>query len=73
MEAGQVSLNPKYPDITVRLSQINGNAYSIIAAVTDALRRDGVGRDQIQAYKTEAMSGDYDNLLMTTMRWVETR
>jgi hypothetical protein len=68
-----MSLNPKFPNTTVRLSQLDGNAYSIMSAVTNALRRDGVDKDQVEAYKTEAMSGDYDNLLRTTMRWVEVR
>jgi hypothetical protein len=68
-----MSLNPKFPNTTVRLSKLDGNAYSIMSAVTNALRRDGVDKDQVEAYKTEAMSGDYDNLLRTTMRWVEVR
>jgi len=60
---------PLYPEVTVELSGVDGNAMSIIAAVTRALRRAGHG-SQISEFTKEAMSGDYDNVIRTAMRWV---
>jgi len=63
--------NPKYPDVEVQLVGEDGNAFSIMGRVTKALRKAGVAQNEIDAYREEATSGDYDNLLQTTMRWVE--
>jgi hypothetical protein len=60
----------KYPEITVNLSDVDGNAFSIMGAVRKALRRGGVPREEIEQYLAESTSGDYSNLLMTTTRWV---
>jgi hypothetical protein len=60
----------KYPDIDVQLSGEDGNAMSIIARVRKALRRADVPDEEINKFSEEAMSGDYDNVLQTAMRWV---
>lgn len=60
----------KYPNIEVQLTGKDGNAYAIMGAVEGALRRAGVPAEEIEEYKEESMSGDYDNLLVTAMRWV---
>lgn len=60
----------RYPDICVNLIGRDGNAFAIMGAVRLALRRGGISRDEIAEYTTEAMSGDYDHLLATTMHWV---
>jgi len=60
----------KYPNIIVDLSRVDGNAFSIMGVVTRAMKTNGVPTKEIEAYRTEAMSGSYDNLLATTMRWV---
>lgn len=57
-------------DIKVELIGQDGNAFAIMGAVTKALRRGG-HEDLIDAYRKEAMSGDYDNLLAVTMEYVE--
>lgn len=59
----------KFPDVTVKLVGEDGNALVIIGKVTRALRRAGYG-DEVDAYRYEALSGDYDNLLHVTMQWV---
>jgi hypothetical protein len=59
-----------YPDIEVQLTGEDGNAFFIIGRVTKALRRAGVENDMIESFTNEAMSGDYDNVLTTSMRWV---
>lgn len=60
----------RYPDIQVELTGQNGNALVLISAVSRALRRGGVSNSEISEFATEAMSGDYDNVLRTCMRWV---
>jgi hypothetical protein len=39
--------------------------------VSTALRRHGVSAEEITKYRAESTSGDYDNLLVTAMRWVD--
>ena len=64
-------VSTRYPDITVQLTGRDGNAMMVIGAVTRGLRRAGVEYSEIQAFCEEAMSGDYDNVLATAMRWVD--
>lgn len=61
---------PRYPDIEVQLTGIDVNAFVIIGTVRRRLREAGVSREEIQQFCDEAMSGDYDYLLRTCMRWV---
>lgn len=60
----------KYPDVEVRLTGGDGNAFVVIGAVSKALRRAGHG-DQVAQFRQEATAGDYDNVLRTAMRWVQ--
>jgi hypothetical protein len=60
----------KYPEVTVQLTGEDGNAYEIMGRVSTALRRADVSTEEIDEYYKESMSGDYDNLLRTAMRWV---
>ena len=62
--------DPKYPDVMVKLSGRNSNAFFIIGRVSGALKRAGVPADEVKQFSDEAMSGDYDNVLRTCMRWV---
>ena len=59
-----------FPDINVRLTGSDGNAFAIIAKVRKALKRNNVPAGQIAEFSEEAMSGDYDHLLQTCMQWV---
>lgn len=61
---------PKYPEIVVTLLGEDGNAFAIMGAVKKALRRNGVSDEEIAQYSTESMSGDYNNLIQTAMKWV---
>jgi hypothetical protein len=63
-------MDPKYPDVQVQLSGEDGNAFFIIGRVRAALRRAGVESKECDEFSNEAMSGDYDNVLQTAMRWV---
>lgn len=62
---------PRYPNIRVQLAGQDGNAFSIIGRTRVALRRGGASPDAIEKFVEEAMSGDYNHLLQTVMRWVE--
>lgn len=62
-------MKPKYPEIEVSLIGEDSNAFHIMGLVTNALKRAG-HRDQVEAFRDEAMSGDFDNLIQTCMKWV---
>jgi hypothetical protein len=65
-------LEPKHPDITVKLVGEDGNAFAILGRCQQAARRAGLPKTEIDAFIAEATAGDYDNLLQTCMRWFET-
>jgi hypothetical protein len=62
---------PKYPHISVKLTGEDGNAFLIMGKVKSALSRNDVPQEQIGEYLSESMSGDYNNLLVTAMKWVD--
>lgn len=61
----------KYPDVHVQLTGQDGNAFAIMGAVKQALRKNGVSAEEIAAYMEDSMSGDYDHLLQVAMKWVD--
>ena len=61
---------PKYPNVVVQLTGNDGNAFTILATVQNALKRAKVEKSEIDAYFTESTAGDYDHLLRTAMEWV---
>ncbi len=63
-------MTPKHPEIVVRLTGEDGNAFAILGAVLRAMRRAGVPAAERDAFTAEATASDYDHLLATTMRWV---
>lgn len=63
-------MTPKYPDIEVQLTGEDGNAFAILGKVNRAMRKANIPKQEIDNYMKEAMSNDYDNLLQTTMKWV---
>lgn len=66
-----MSNDVKYPEVTVQLSGEDGNAFSIVSKVRTALRRGGVSPEEQQEFFDEALSGNYDHVLQTCMRWVD--
>jgi hypothetical protein len=64
-------MTPKYPDITVTLTGHDGNAFAVLGRCRQAALDAGLSEDEIAAFMTEAMAGDYDHLLQTAMRWFE--
>lgn len=63
-------MSTKY-DIEVELVGHDGNAMSIIAEVSSALKRNDVPIEEVREFQNEAMSGDYNHLLRTAMSWVK--
>jgi hypothetical protein len=61
---------PLYPEIEVRLSGADGNAFAVLGAVSKALRRQA-SPEAAEAFLAEATAGDYDALLATAFRYVE--
>ena len=60
----------KYPKIKVKLTGRDSNAFVMIGAVSVALRRGGVPNAEIDTFRKEATSGDYNKVLATIMEWV---
>lgn len=61
----------KFPNVKAKIVGGDGNAYAILGAVTTAMRRAGIEAEAIEAYKADAMSGDYDHLLRVSMSTVD--
>lgn len=59
----------KYPNVRVKLSGEDGNAFFILGRCTTAARSAAVSKKEIDAFLAEAKSGDYDHLLQTCMKW----
>ena len=57
----------------VQLIGQDGNAFAIMGKIQQALRRGGADKQYIDQYMNEAMSGNYDNLLVVSMKYVDVR
>lgn len=57
----------------VKLTGTDGNAFALMGRCKEAGRKAKYSNEQIQAFLTEAMSGDYDHLLQTCCSWFEVR
>jgi hypothetical protein len=64
------TLDIKYPDVEVQLVGASGNAGAIVGEVARALKNYGVSREEVEEFRMDAYSGDYNYLLQTAMRWV---
>jgi hypothetical protein len=62
-------MNPKYPEVEVHLCGEDGNAYSILSRCNRAAREADVSQEERDTFMKEAMSGDYDHLLQTCIKW----
>ena len=59
----------KHPDINIPLVGQDGNAFAILGRVKRIMRRAGLPDSEWEAFHAEATSGNYDNLLLTVMKW----
>ena len=60
----------KYPNVVVKLTGNDGNAFMIMGNVQKAMQKARISQDEIKEYVDEAMAGDYNHLLQVTMRTV---
>ena len=63
-------MEPLYPSIEVQLSGQDGNAFAILGRMERALRHEGLSKERIAEFHSEATASDYDHLLRTCARWV---
>jgi hypothetical protein len=63
-------MSVKYPHVEVQLVGQDGNAFAVMARVSQAMRRAKVPKEEIDKFFEECKSGDYDHLLRTCMEWV---
>jgi hypothetical protein len=66
-------METKYPNITVKLVGQDGNAFNILGLVIKGMKKAKLTQEQIDEFKKEAMSGDYDNLLITCTKYVKVK
>jgi hypothetical protein len=59
----------KYPDITVKIIGVNGNAFNILGICTTAMRKHRLPQSEIDNFMSEATHGDYNHLLCVVMNW----
>jgi len=65
---------PKYKvTVGIDFDGPDGNAFAIMAKVKRALQNAGASKEEITQYTMDSMSGDYDNLVATTRKWVTVR
>lgn len=62
---------PKYPEIIVKLTDEDGNAFAVLGRSRKAAEDAGLSNEEIDVFMKEATAGDYKNLLQTVMRWFE--
>lgn len=65
---------PKHPGVHVQLTGKDGNAFAIIARCSEAARKAGVPKAEIDRFCEGAMDcEDYDSLLRHTIKWFDVR
>ena len=57
-------------DVDVQLTGTDGNAFALMARVTQGIREGGGTKADESEFMKEAMSSDYNHLLRTCMEWV---
>jgi hypothetical protein len=66
-----MTTRPRHPEISVQLDGEDGNSFDILGRCLKAMRGAGLGKEETDAFRAEAMSGDYDHLLQTCMDWFD--
>lgn len=66
----------KKPEVSFTMAELSGvgpggNAFALMGKVTSALRDAKYHKDEIERFRKEATSGDFENLIETIERWVE--
>lgn len=56
---------------TIDLGNIDGNALSLIGTAVKGLKKAGYSQEDINKFKADAISGDYDHVLQVIFEWCE--
>ena len=63
--------NPIYPNITAKLSDRDGNIFSVLGTVSASLRENKVPKAEIDKFTTEALGAScYDAAIQVCFSWV---
>jgi hypothetical protein len=62
---------PFFPEAEVELGYQDGSTPAIVARMRRALRRAGATEEHLALFQREALSGTYDNVIATCMRWAD--
>jgi hypothetical protein len=62
-------MTPRYPNVTVNLTSIDGNPFMILGSCQQAAREAGLSQAVINEFLREATQGDYELLLRTAALW----
>ncbi|MFI3242393.1 MAG: hypothetical protein R3Y43_07490 [Alphaproteobacteria bacterium] len=60
---------PRFPNINVKLSNEDGNAFAIIGQCLKAMKKAGIDPSIQDLFNAEATSSDYSHLLTTCHKW----
>ena len=63
-------MEPKFPHIIVQMSGEDGNPVAIVSRVCKAMQRASIDKEDVDAFRTEALSGNYDHVLQTAFKTV---
>ena len=55
----------------LKLSDEDGNVFSIIGRGLRVLRENGATQEQLTEFREEVTSGDYDHALQTCFKWFD--
>lgn len=64
------SYEPDFKHVVVNMRGVDGNAMVIVGTVRSALSRAGATPKELAIFVGEALSGDYENVLATVVKWV---
>jgi hypothetical protein len=62
-------MEPKYPEVTVKLVGQKGNVYNLIGLCRRAMLKAGLPPDKWHEFRQEACSKNYDHAIGTMMAW----
>ena len=58
-----------YQNIKIKLVGYNGNTFSILEHCFATIRSSRLPKTELDEFKKQATSGDYNNLLSTCLEW----
>jgi hypothetical protein len=62
---------PKYPNVRVELLRRKPNPFAVLGLCQQAARKAGLPKEEIDAFKDDALRCTYDNLIAAAGRWFD--